>query len=88
MLREFNFEPYLLKHVKVILIESFMWCFVAERGKTHARASALHDKTGTPHPPLILEDTHESQFCVYLLFIMQFTEFKCLSQLVLLENAV
>lgn len=31
-----------------------MWCFVAECGEAHARASTLHDETGTapPHHPL------------------------------------
>lgn len=47
-----------------------MWCFVAERGKTHARAFALHDETGTPRPPVFLEDTHECQFYVCLSFKM------------------
>lgn len=54
-----------------------MWCFLAERGKTHARASALHDETGTLHPPVFLEDTHECQFYVYLSFRMQFTGCVC-----------
>lgn len=70
------------------MIDRFMWCFVAERGKTHARASALHDETGIPHPPVFLEDTHECQLYVYLSFRMLFTEFKHLLQLVFLENAV
>lgn len=33
--------------------DRFMWCFVAECGEAHARASALHDETGTaPLPPM------------------------------------
>lgn len=31
-----------------------MWCFIAECGETHARASAMHDETGTPpHTPAL-----------------------------------
>lgn len=63
-------------------------CFVAERGKTHARASALHDETGTPHPTVFLEDKHECQLYVYRSFRMEFTKFKCLLQLVFLETHV
>lgn len=70
------------------MIDRFMWRFFAERGKTHARASALHDETGTPHPPMFLEDTRDCRFYVDLSFGRQFTEFKCLLQLVFLENAV
>lgn len=70
------------------MIDRFMWCYFAERGKTHARASALHDETGTPHPLMLLEHTHDCRFSVYLSSGRQFTEFKCLLQLVFLENVV
>lgn len=53
-----------------------MWCFVAERGETYARASALHDETGTPHPPVFLEDTHQCQLYIYLSFRMRVHRFQ------------